>query len=283
MAKQQVYCEPFCIEESHQFEIHHVDYGENDPYTCFMHFHEVHEIIIFEEIDGHYFFSQGESQLSNHDVVFTPALETHNFSLTRAQKSWYIIQFLPSVLDEPQFASIRNQFEHGVHWRLPRQKMNQLLQQTRWLYGAYQEEPTGIIGKSLLQLLLMWLAQYAQPVTTVAQPIRYSLGYEKLAPVVDKFRHRACVELSLVEAAALCHLSPSHFSRQFKKVFRCNYSQYQLRHKLYSAARLLSQSSKSITDISYELGFSSPSHFIAQFKRQFAQTPRAFRSHSREQ
>ncbi|MCI2283900.1 helix-turn-helix domain-containing protein [Colwellia sp. MSW7] len=63
----------------------------------------------------------------------------------------------------------------------------------------------------------------------------------------------------------------------FKTVFRCNFSEYCLRHKLYSAARLISQTERSITDISYELYFSSPSHFIAQFKRQFEVTPFKYR------
>lgn len=39
MSKEQVYCEPFCIEEGYQFEIHKVQYELNAPYTCFMHFH----------------------------------------------------------------------------------------------------------------------------------------------------------------------------------------------------------------------------------------------------
>lgn len=93
-----------------------------------------------------------------------------------------------------------------------------------------------------------------------------------------QFKNQSAVELSLNEAAEMCHLSPSHFSRVFKQIFRTNYSEYVLRHKLYSAARLLSQSTLSITQISYELNFSSPSHFIAQFKKLFSVTPRQFRT-----
>ncbi|RDV25251.1 AraC family transcriptional regulator [Alteromonas aestuariivivens] len=64
---------------------------------------------------------------------------------------------------------------------------------------------------------------------------------------------------------------------QLKQVFRCNFSEYVLRHKLYSAARMLSQTNQSTTQISYELNFSSPSHLIAQFKKQFSTTPRQYR------
>ncbi|AWB67652.1 AraC family transcriptional regulator [Saccharobesus litoralis] len=283
MQASQVYCEPFVIEHGYQFEIHHVKYKTDDAYSCFMHFHEVHEFIIFDEIEGSYYYSQGESQLKQNDIVFTPALETHDFELSNKQKSWYIIQFLPSVIDTPEMEAIGSFFQQGMHLRLPEEQMANIKQQVKWLYESYQENPMSEKSLTLLKLLVIWIAEYAKPVTPPnIQPITKSLGFEKLTPVINMFRQQTSVELTLVEAAELCHLSPSYFSRMFKKVFRCNFSEYSLRHKLYSAARMLSQSHYSITDISYELHFSSPSHFISQFKKQFATTPHKYRADLKE-
>lgn len=55
MKKNNTYCEPFCIQQGYNFEIHHVNYDDEDPYSCFMHFHEVHELIVFEQIEGAFF------------------------------------------------------------------------------------------------------------------------------------------------------------------------------------------------------------------------------------
>ncbi len=278
MAKVQVYCEPFCIEEGYQFEIHHVQYQEDDPYSCFLHFHEVHEFIIFEQIDGCYYYNRGESTLLDNDIVFTPALETHNFELSERPKSWYIIQFLPELFNEPEMQKVSSVLQQSQHLRLQQKDIEIVQQMVKWLHGCYQSNPLSGEALMLLRLLILWIAEHSEAVKSPnTMTITSSVGYEKLSPVIDLFRQNKSVELTLIDAAKLCHISPSHFSRMFKSIFRCNFSKYSLQHKLYSAARLMSQTDRSITSISYELNFSSPSHFIAQFKKQFNTTPYKYR------
>ncbi|WP_020208790.1 helix-turn-helix transcriptional regulator [Gilvimarinus chinensis] len=277
MKKSNIYCEPFCIRQGQNFEIHHVVYNHGDPYSCFMHFHEVHELIVFEEIEGSFFFNQGQSQLHDFDLVFTPALETHDFELTERPKSWYIVQFLPSVLEDSHLAGAADFFRYGMHLRLTDQARAQIAQITAWLLDAYQRDPFSEKSQLLLGLLLSCVVEGAEPVQSPhTQPLQRAAGFERLTPVINLFRHKRYVELSLNEAAELCHLSPSYFSRLFKSVFRYSYSEYSIRHRLYSAARLLAQSEQNITDIAYELGFSSPSHFISLFKKQFGVTPKKY-------
>lgn len=278
VSQVNVYCEPFCIEQGYQFEIHKVQYKADDPYSCFMHFHEVHEFIIFEQIDGLYFYNKGESTLKDNDIVFTPALETHDFRLSDKPKSWYIIQFLPELFNADELQKISNLFTHGKHLRLDQKNINIVQQQVNWLHQSYNENPLSDKSITLLKLLILWIGENSTSVKgDNSVPITSSSTYEKLSPAINLFKGNEFVEITQIQAAELCHVSPSHFSRLFKHVFRCSFSQYCLRHKLYCAARLLSQSEKSITEISYELNFSSPSHFIAQFRRQFSYTPRQYR------
>ncbi|WP_158969582.1 AraC family transcriptional regulator [Paraglaciecola sp. L3A3] len=279
MKAQRVYCEPFCIEKSHLFEIHKVVYQAQDPYSCFMHFHEVHEFILFESITGQYFYSQGESNLQDNDIVFTPAIETHNFDCADGEKSWYILQFLPALFDHEDFIHVRGVFNQALHLRLEPEHIQVVQQQLAWLHQCYLRDPHSPLSLNLLKTIILWIAEFSHTVDLQDnKPIAKSPGFKKLQPIIDLFRHNPSVELSLNQAAEKCYLSPAYFSRLFKSVFRCNYSEYNLKHKLYSAARMISQSEKSITEISYELHFSSPSHFIAQFKKQFSVTPKKYRS-----
>ncbi|MCM2679508.1 helix-turn-helix transcriptional regulator [Echinimonas agarilytica] len=279
MNKFEVYCEPFCIREGVQFEIHQVSYDENADYSCFMHFHEVHEIIVFDHIEGSYFYGQGTSALEDDDVVFTPSLETHDFELSDKAKSWSIIQFLPEFLTQPGLEKEAAFLRQGMHLRLKGEHLTFLKQQVSWLQYSYLQNPLSNQSLTLLKLLIIWLVEHAIPVTPPhTQPIHLSKSYVKLEAVINLFRHSAHVDMSLVEAAELCHISTSYFSRLFKSVFRCNFSEYTIRHKLYSAARMLSQEKASITEISYELNFSNPSHFIALFKKQFGITPKKYRT-----
>lgn len=277
MKKNNTYCEPFCIKEGYDFEAHYVSYEESDPYSCFMHFHEVHELIVFEEIEGKFFYHQGESELHDNDLVFTPALETHDFECSDRKKSWFIVQFLPSFLEEQGLSAAESFFKYGMHLRLEPEYKTQIRTVVGWLEESYRQDPFSEKSVSLLRLLLSWLAEVAKPVKsphtdTLLKPNNDA----RLEPILDLFRRNASVDLSLNEAAALCHLSPSYFSRLFKSVFRYNYSEYGIRHRLYSAARLLSQGGSTVTDVSYELNFSSPSHFIALFKKQFGVTPKKY-------
>lgn len=276
--KPSAYCEPFCIKDGYNFEIHHVEYADNDPYSCFMHFHEVHELIFFEKVDGTFFYHQGESKLADFDVVFTPAMETHDFELTTKGKSWFIVQFPARLFDIELLKNQLSFFQSAMHLRVAEQYQPQLLQVIRWLHQSFNENPHSAKSLSLLKLAIVLLAEHSQTLIAYdAHSLSSTPTFAKIQPLVELFRHQLSVDLSLKQAAQKCHLSPSYFSRVFKNVFRYPYSEYAVRHKLYNAARLLGQSESSVTNISYELNFSSPSHFIALFKKQFGHTPKQYR------
>ncbi|MFS1423094.1 helix-turn-helix domain-containing protein [Shewanella sp. 10N.286.48.B5] len=274
-----VYCEPIAIQAGYQFEVHQVSYQAEDAYSCFTHFHQVHEFIIFEDVEGTYFHSQGQAAIQPHDVIFTPALETHDYELTDHAKSWHIIQFLPQFLIDNELHHEEAMLRHGLHLRLKAKEWQDVKLQVSWLLESYAADPHSIKSATLLKLIVIWLVAHGEPVSHDAKKsLIISQNYQRLMPILNLFRQQELVDLTLVEAAALCHISTSYFSRMFKRTFKCNYSQYLVQHKLYSGARILGQTNRSVTEISYDLNFSNPSHFIALFKKHFGITPKQYRS-----
>ena len=83
--------------------------------------------------------------------------------------------------------------------------------------------------------------------------------------------------LRLAEVANQACLSPYHFHRLFREVFRETPNQYLQRRRLASAQRLLERSEQSVTDICLEVGFESISSFSALFRRTFGCPPREYR------
>ena len=69
----------------------------------------------------------------------------------------------------------------------------------------------------------------------------------------------------------------STFSRFFSAAVGMSLPAYVRLRRLGRAALLLTQSSRSITDIALDTGFSSASHLIACFKKQYNATPSHFR------
>lgn len=87
--------------------------------------------------------------------------------------------------------------------------------------------------------------------------------------------------LHLPEIAAWCGYNPSYLSRKFKKEKGESLKNYIVRQKLFRAASYLSDSNKSLVQISNQLCFASQSHFQTVFKRYYHVTPLMYRREAR--
>ncbi len=81
--------------------------------------------------------------------------------------------------------------------------------------------------------------------------------------------------LTVDSLAELCGISPNHLSQVFKDEMGEKLSNYIIKRKLQLSKELLEEG-KSNTEICERTGFSSPSHFITAFKKQFKMTPREY-------
>ena len=81
------------------------------------------------------------------------------------------------------------------------------------------------------------------------------------------------------EMAALCHLSPSYFSRLFNRETGETFVNYINRQKIELAKEQLRGTNKSVSQIAGEVGYINVSNFIAVFKRIEGVTPSLYRQH----
>lgn len=82
------------------------------------------------------------------------------------------------------------------------------------------------------------------------------------------------------DVAAKYNFNYSYFLTMFKKYTGTNFNEYVMNLKIQNATNLLLTTSKSVTEIAYQTGFSSASHFIAEFKKQKLLTPFKYRKMS---
>lgn len=83
--------------------------------------------------------------------------------------------------------------------------------------------------------------------------------------------------LSLDDIAREAGLSPFHFLRLFARVLGVTPHQFLIRSRLRNAARLLTDHSRSITDVAFDAGFGDLSNFIRLFQRAAGMSPSRFR------
>jgi AraC-like DNA-binding protein len=85
-------------------------------------------------------------------------------------------------------------------------------------------------------------------------------------------------ELSLGQVASAVHTSPFYFCKLFKKVTGFHFTDYVSRTRIERAKNLLLNPNLRISEIAYEVGFQSLTHFNRVFKRIVGQSPTKFRA-----
>ena len=84
--------------------------------------------------------------------------------------------------------------------------------------------------------------------------------------------------LDVPALAGAAHLSPAHFSREFRRAFGETPHQYLLTRRLERAAALLRSTNRTVADICVTVGLSSVGSFTTTFGRTFGLSPAAYRA-----
>ena len=83
--------------------------------------------------------------------------------------------------------------------------------------------------------------------------------------------------ISVANAARAAKLSPAHFHRQFKALFRQTPMQFLQQRRLAAARSLLLDTEEPVTNICFMIGFESLGSFSALFRRRFGCSPNQYR------
>lgn len=86
-------------------------------------------------------------------------------------------------------------------------------------------------------------------------------------------------DLSLGQVAAAVHTSIFYFCKLFKKITGINFTEYVSRVRTEKAKNLLLNPNLRISEIAYEVGFQSLTHFNRVFKNVVGESPTEYRGH----
>ena len=89
-------------------------------------------------------------------------------------------------------------------------------------------------------------------------------------------------EFDIKSFASKMAVSPSTMLRKMKAITGESSDKFIRSLRLKRAAQLLQGSQLSVTEICYEVGFSSQKHFSATFKKQFEQSPSDYKKNFRK-
>ena len=105
--------------------------------------------------------------------------------------------------------------------------------------------------------------------------------YRSLTDAREFMRHAYARPIGLSEVAARAHLSPHHFLRLHRWAFGETPHEFLTRLRIGRAKTLLARGSHNVTEVCFEVGFSSLGSFSSLFLRRVGLSPSEYRRHAR--
>lgn len=132
---------------------------------------------------------------------------------------------------------------------------------------ARHDAPCGCLAVSAYEILFAMLGD-------VSSEVRY-------AEPVDEMKSKLCMPesdaKSLRELSSMSGLSASRMRTLFREKVGMPPKRFQIKVRLERASRLLSATSKSVTEIAFECGFKTVAAFSNCFAREYGVSPRKYR------
>jgi YesN/AraC family two-component response regulator len=100
-----------------------------------------------------------------------------------------------------------------------------------------------------------------------------------IAKAKEYIREHHTEDLSLGQVAAAVHTSIFYFCKLFRKVTGTTFTEFVSRTRVERAKNLLLNPNLRISEIAYEVGFQSLTHFNRVFKKLIGESPTEYRGH----
>jgi AraC family transcriptional regulator len=115
----------------------------------------------------------------------------------------------------------------------------------------------------------------------LGRPSTRACHAQAVARVLGAMRERPGEAMSLRDMAAVAYMSRFHFDRTFRNVTGVPPRQYMRALRLHAAKRMLVQTSRSVTEVCFDVGYSSLGTFVRSFTALMGISPRRLRSLTR--
>ena len=139
---------------------------------------------------------------------------------------------------------------------------------------------TRVIKRKQYDAVLALLEVFARHLALAAEQIATQQQHAE-PPMIERARQvieeRSGESLTLADLARSVHASTFHFCKTFKRATGMTFTQYLSMVRIAKTKKLLANPQARISEVAYEAGFSSLTHFNRMFRRIAGQSPTDFR------
>jgi len=254
--------------------------------ACGAHIHNVIELLYVKNGSYSVLADGVEYEISEGDLILFCSNTIHRvFAKNLSLNQYYVIKIDPTFF--LQFSSHGEGVEQVMRFAINRRGSKNIWRKEE-LEGtplhsvllSLTEENTdlryasGIAVKLKIMELLVEILRGDRPTGENAQPSSTTALIYNTMVYVRRHYTEDIDERALAKSLGVSY---SYFSRTFHTVLQKSFSQYVLSRRLETAARMLGSTDLSVEEISYAVGFGSPSYFIARFREAKGMSPSRFR------
>lgn len=260
----------------------------SDSPDLYAHFHDYVELLYLYDGKLRVWLNGKEYAFNEGELIIINSKESHRLESAAPESRYYVIKFNPEILWASNGSAKETRYvlpflnSSSTHPRVfPASFVSEagIGALVADAVSAWKNRP---IGYELLLRgdVLKIFGHVVGCLSDLGVEIKYTVGSGSLYGIMDNiidYVNKNFTSCDERELAKRYKVSYSYFSRTFKQMMNMSFKEYINYLRINEAQRLLLTTGKSITDISMEMGFSSPSHFINVFRRHMGRAPKQYR------
>lgn len=260
----------------------------SDSPDLFAHFHDYVELLYLYKGQLRVWLNGKEHAFHEGELTVINSKESHRLESASPESFYYVIKFNPEILWSSNASAKETRHilpflsSSSTHPRVFSSNFVTSHGIDTLFADAVEQWKTRSAGYELLLRgdVLKIFGHVVGRLSKLGVEVKYAVGtgslYGVMGDIIDYVNKNftICDEREL---AKQFDVSYSYFSRTFKQMMNMSFKEYINYLRINEAQKLLLTTNKSVTDISMEMGYSSPSHFINVFRQQMGRAPKQYR------
>ncbi len=225
------------------------------------------DVFLLQGYQRHYFFAREKLDLIN--IMYDPDKIGLPENELRKMPGYCALFML-----EPTFRR-QHRFASRLHLRrVPLAHVERLAEEMEQESEVAAPGHEAALRAKLLELIVYLSRAYMETDTTEAHALL------RVGHVIGALENDFQKDWKLENLLSIAHMSRSNLMRVFRKATGQTPIEYLIRLRIQRAMALLRNSTLSVTEIAFEVGFKDSNYFTRQFRRVLGQSPRSFRQAS---